>query len=64
MRGTDAKQNLHAKIFFLDIPSLIDSAWRVIDFRANAERCYQSGALSVGVNAFAAPLVDRLRKPS
>jgi hypothetical protein len=36
-------QNLLAKIFFLDIPSLIDSAWRRIDFRANAERHYVPG---------------------
>jgi hypothetical protein len=36
-------QNLLIKIFFLDIPSLIDSAWRRIDFRANAERYYVFG---------------------
>jgi hypothetical protein len=40
----DAMQNLLAKIFFLDTPSLIDSAWRHIDFRANAERHYVPGA--------------------
>ena len=33
-----------AKIFFLDVPSLIDSTWRRLDFRVNAEEDYVPGA--------------------
>jgi len=36
-------QNVLLKILFLDIPSLIDSTWRRIDYAANAERVYVQG---------------------
>jgi hypothetical protein len=44
-------QNLLVKIFFLDVPSLIDSTWRHIDFRANAERYYVPGAGDIAPRA-------------